>query len=143
VRAPSDFELTRSNLARKTLLIERITGNEAGKPLLVSTLGGRSWTYALLNRPNEALADADRALAIDPNQPWIIGNKANALLLLNRVDEALALYRTIRDQLGPDDKTPMCSLIREDVTLMRDNDLLPAAIAARVLAEMPCQIRPQ
>jgi tetratricopeptide (TPR) repeat protein len=145
VPAPSEFEAIRFSLTKRSLRIELVDSLKLAvlNPLLVSTLGGRSWTYALLNRPNEALADADRALAIDPNQHWIVGNKASALLLLNRSDEALSLYRTIKDQLGPDDKTPMCSFIREDVILMRDNDLLPAAIAARVLAEMPCQIRPQ
>lgn len=141
VRGPSDFELTRSHLARRTLLIERLAGNAEASSRLVSALGNRSWTYVLLNRPKDALVDAERALAFDPKQPWIIGNKANALLLLNRADEAISLFHGIKEQLGPDEETPMCSFIHEDLLMMRDNNLLSAAIADRVLAEVQCEVR--
>ncbi len=140
VRGPSDLELTRASLPRRTLLIERLSGIPEAAPVLIGTLGSRSWTYALLNRPIEALADADRALALDPNQPWIIGNKANALLMLNRIGEALTLLTAIKDELAADKETPMCNLILEDVATMRENSLLPAATADRVLAELRCKV---
>ena len=141
VRGPSDFELMRSNLARHTLVIDRLAGNTKAESILVGILGNRSWTYALLNRPSEALADADRALVLDPKKPWIVGNKVNALLMLGRVDEAISLFRGIQDQTGPDGKTPICSVIRDDILMMRDNNLLSAPVANHVLEELQCSIQ--
>src|SRR5271169_3493901 len=45
-----------------------------------------------LNRPVEALASYDKALAINPRNPGALYNRGNALQDLNRAGEAIASY---------------------------------------------------
>lgn len=55
-------------------------------------LGDLSWHALLARKFGEALAAAERGLSLAPQEAWIETNRAHALLLLGRVDEARALY---------------------------------------------------
>ena len=45
-----------------------------------------------------ALEAADQAISLAPDQIWLYTNRAHALMFLNRVDEARALYLKNRGQ---------------------------------------------
>jgi tetratricopeptide (TPR) repeat protein len=49
------------------------------------------WLYIFMNRPRDALQEAERATAADPNSPTAIAEHARALLVNGRCSEALAL----------------------------------------------------
>jgi tetratricopeptide (TPR) repeat protein len=61
-------------------------------PDTVNALGTLSWYLLFARRFDEALAATERALVIDPAATWITTNRAHALMFLERVDEAQALY---------------------------------------------------
>lgn len=138
VRVPHDYELVQYKVVRSSQRIEKIQQYGLPDSLLVSALGSRSWSHALLGQPMKALEDAERALSIDSNQAWIVGNKANALLILGRVDEAVQLYRTIDDQPGPDEVKPMCFFIRDDLRILQQLGIVPEATVNRTLEDIPC-----
>jgi tetratricopeptide (TPR) repeat protein len=69
-----------------------------GKPRVetATRLGQLAW-YALFTREfDKALGSANRALGIAPEKTWIQVNRAHALMLLRRVDEARSLYLQYR-----------------------------------------------
>jgi predicted O-linked N-acetylglucosamine transferase (SPINDLY family) len=55
-------------------------------------LYNRGNTLLSLNRPEEALASFDRAIAIKPDYAEVLYNRGNTLLSLNRPEEALASF---------------------------------------------------
>ncbi len=58
-----------------------------------TALGTLSWAALLAKQPGRALAAAERALSIRPGALWIEMNRAHALLLLGRTEEAIAVYK--------------------------------------------------
>jgi tetratricopeptide (TPR) repeat protein len=55
---------------------------------LAQTLGGLYWALILCNRAPSALDSTDEALTLDPSLLFVRLNRAHALLLLDRFDEA-------------------------------------------------------
>jgi tetratricopeptide (TPR) repeat protein len=55
-------------------------------------------------RAQKALKIAERAIAADPRNPWGYYDKADALGLLNRVDEAVAAYREAEQRFSAADR---------------------------------------
>ena len=55
-----------------------------------AVLGRRGETYRLTGRYEEALADFDRAIELDPDYAWAIANRGEAYEALGRYEEALA-----------------------------------------------------
>lgn len=108
------------------------------KSKLVSLLGNRSWYLAQANKADEAIADARRALAIDPASPWIEGNLANGLLLKGQVSEALAIYTKLKEQPGPNRKDKMCKAILEDVDTMFKAKLISDRMVEEVRRAIIC-----
>ncbi len=139
VRDPSEAEEDKADLTRRSLAVTQAEKTGPISPQLVSALGNRSWAYLLLGRVDDALADIDRALKIDPNAAWIVGNKADALLIKGRYDQASAIYRSIADKPGPDDKTPMCHFILQDLETFRGEKLANSGLIDRVRRSIPCQ----
>lgn len=62
-------------------------------PTYVMALTRLSRCYLLTNRPRQALEYADKALAIDPAQTWVHPVRADALIGMERYEEALASLR--------------------------------------------------
>jgi tetratricopeptide (TPR) repeat protein len=109
----------------------------AGGPGLKSAeaLGELAW-YALHARKfDEALAAADRAASLAPDQIWLATNRAHALLFLGRIDEARALYLGHKGQrLFPDSDKPWEDVIAEDFETLRKAGLDHAAFGEIVAA---------
>ena len=59
---------------------------------LAASYSNRGMLQALRGRPEDAIADYDRALALDPALTHAIINRANSLTRLRRFDEALHDY---------------------------------------------------
>jgi tetratricopeptide (TPR) repeat protein len=73
------------------------SGGKAGRAT-ARELGGVSW-YALFTRDYaKALASADRALTIAPDELWIVMHRAHALMLVGRIKEARRLYLAHKDE---------------------------------------------
>jgi tetratricopeptide (TPR) repeat protein len=61
----------------------------------------RGQTYLVMGRYDQALADFNRAIEVDPEDAWAIGSRGQTYRLMGRYDEALAdLNRAI--ELDPD-----------------------------------------
>jgi hypothetical protein len=57
--------------------------------------GNRAYALLHLNRHEEALADCDRALALDPAYAKVMVRKSSALKSLGRIDEAVAVLQQV------------------------------------------------
>lgn len=73
---------------------ERAETESIGKPGLVTAraLGSLAWTALLAKKYEDALSAAERGLSLAPQELWIETNRAHALLLLGRVQEARDIY---------------------------------------------------
>jgi len=56
----------------------------------VWTIASRGETYQSMERYEEALADFDRAIDLDPEVAWIIASRGEIYRLMRRYEEALA-----------------------------------------------------
>ena len=65
---------------------------------IARTLGNLSYARLLAGEATEALRDARAAVQIAPGEVRLRGVEAHALLLLGRLDEALAIYAQYREQ---------------------------------------------
>ena len=75
------------------------TGEQAknqSRDQLARELGGAAYTALEVKDFATALAFSDEAIAIAPDKLWIETNRAHALMLLGRTDEAHALYLKYR-----------------------------------------------
>ena len=123
----------------------------APAPLRVAALHLRARAYLALRRFEEALADTDAAIAVDPENSRGHYLRARGLVALGRVDEArLALERTIAIDPNADAPRYMLSMLqlrRRDFEngwrnyerrwkvswfLRESNAMVPAAIAPRL-----------
>jgi len=85
----------------------------------IGGLSGLAYHYVLVNAYDDALKMADEAIALDPNQIWFHTNRAHALMMLGREDEARTLYLKYR---GATDARPGSSwneLVITDFAEMR------------------------
>jgi tetratricopeptide (TPR) repeat protein len=136
---------------RALIDLDAALGLPAPAPLRVSTHQLRARVHQGLKRVGDALADADAALALDPDNPRSHYLRARSLAALGRIDETrLALERTVA--LDPNGDAPrymlsMHQLRRRDFAngwrnyerrwkvswfLTDSNAMVPAAIAPRL-----------
>jgi tetratricopeptide (TPR) repeat protein len=85
---------------------------------LAQTLGGLSWALILCNRAQSALDCTDEALTLDPSLLFVRMNRAHALLLLDRFDEARTIYVADKDKPRDNGKTS-ADIVRDDFAEMR------------------------
>ncbi len=69
---------------------------------LVVALGDVAFAAVVAGQAQEALSFADEAIALSPDTLWLYTNRADALMLLGRTDEARALYLAHRGQTPAD-----------------------------------------
>jgi hypothetical protein len=117
---------------------ERAEKTKIGKPggLTSRALANEAWFAVLANDGKSALSAAERALELDAKSLAAFANKAHALLLLGRFDEARRMYLEHKGRPGQiiNGKT-WDQLIAADFVTMRKRGLDPAAIA-RIEGEM-------
>ena len=87
---------------RRTLVgdIEADETRADGKPGMrtASALGTLSWGALEARDFALALASIERAIDLEPDQLWLKTNRAHALMMLGRLDEASGLYIAYRDE---------------------------------------------
>jgi WD40 repeat protein/Flp pilus assembly protein TadD len=83
--------------------VERLTSVLAKQPKDVTALWQRARAYIALGQEEEAIADCDRALAIDPENQHPYFWRARANLNLNRCADALADFRKSHTRRADDD----------------------------------------
>jgi tetratricopeptide (TPR) repeat protein len=64
----------------------------------IGRIGGIAYNSVLARNFAEALEAGDQAIALAPDKIWLYRNRAHALMFLDRVDEARALYLKYRGQ---------------------------------------------
>jgi tetratricopeptide (TPR) repeat protein len=64
----------------------------------IGRIGGIAYNFVLARNFAEALEAGDQAIALAPDKIWLYRNRAHALMFLDRVDEARALYLKYRGQ---------------------------------------------
>lgn len=99
----------------------------AARDELAQALGALSWALLLGDRPLEALDSTQEALALNPDLLFVRTNRAHALLLLGRFDEAYALYSELKDKPRGDGKT-FASVVRDDFAELRKRGIDPPAM---------------
>jgi tetratricopeptide (TPR) repeat protein len=62
----------------------------------ISRIGGVAYNFILARNFATALEAVDQAVALAPDKTWLYSNRAHALMFLDRVDEARALYLKYR-----------------------------------------------
>jgi hypothetical protein len=86
---------------------------------LTERIGSLSFLFILDNDFATALAASDQAILLAPDKIWLYTNRAHALMLLGRTDEARALYlRYHGEQKVADDKS-WDTLILDDFAELR------------------------
>jgi TPR repeat protein len=87
------------------------------KRSLADALGGLSWSLTLNNRASDALARADEALRLNPSARWVALLRAYALLVLDRFDEANALYLNLTsEKKASENRSDFLDALRHDFT---------------------------
>jgi tetratricopeptide (TPR) repeat protein len=90
-------------------------GQQKGRDL-ADELGSLAWYQLLSRRPAEALKSSEASLQLEPGSLWVETNRAHALLLMDRADEAMALYRKhIGKPIRPDSKKQWVDVILNDL----------------------------
>ncbi len=101
---------------------ERSETASAGKPgtQTAGALGSLAWHAVLGHKFDEALAAADRAQALAPDQLWIKANRAHALLFGGRADEARAIYLAYKGKpISSNSQDSWDDLVADDFEVMR------------------------
>jgi len=92
---------------------------------LIEGLGNVSMNLTVAGDFAHALTAAEEALTIAPDQIWLQGNRANALMLLGRTEEARDIYRKYKSEqhIGPagnDDAPSWIQSVLSDFKALRD-----------------------
>ena len=72
----------------------------------VTQLGALSYSFILAREFAPGLDAADEAIALAPDMIWLYGNRAHALMFLDRPDEAQALTFSIAARKRPEPESP-------------------------------------
>jgi tetratricopeptide (TPR) repeat protein len=86
------------DIARK--LVAQDPGNAQAQSDLVNALGSTADAALLVKDYANALALSDEATTLAPDQLWLYDNRATALMLLGRTDEARAVYLAYRGKMA-------------------------------------------
>jgi tetratricopeptide (TPR) repeat protein len=87
-------------------------------------LGELSYKFVLARDFETALAAVDEAIAVAPGTIWLHGNRAHALMLLGRTDEARALYLQYRGLKDVEGDKSWTEVITADFTELRQAGLV-------------------
>ena len=85
----------------------------------IGKIGGLAFALIKATQFAVALAAADQAIALSPEKTWLYSNRAHALMFLDRVDEARALYLKYRGAKNVQGEKSWGPLILEDFAELR------------------------
>ena len=85
-------------------------------------IGGLAYGFLLAQDFARAL-EASELVYLAPDKIWVHGNRAHALMLLGRVDEARALYLRYRGEKSVQAEKPWETVVLEDFAEMREAGL--------------------
>jgi tetratricopeptide (TPR) repeat protein len=80
----------------------------------IDNIGAIAYKFVLTRNFATALEAADQAISLAPKKIWLYTNRAYALMFLDRVDEARALYLKYRGQQNVQDDKSWETVILED-----------------------------
>jgi hypothetical protein len=82
-------------------------------------VGSLAYRFVLARNFARAFEAADLAISVTPERIWLYANRAHAIMLLSRVDEARALYLHYRGQKNVLNGKPWETVVLEDFAEMR------------------------
>jgi tetratricopeptide (TPR) repeat protein len=74
------------------------TQSQADLLFTISRIGGLAYNFILARKFETALDAADQAISAAPDEIWLYSNRAHALMFLDHIDRARALYLQYRAQ---------------------------------------------
>ena len=86
---------------------------------VIGSIGGLAYRFVLARDFATALAAADQAISLAPDQIWLYTNRAHALMFLGRIDEARALYLKYRGQKNVQEGKSWEAVVLEDFAELR------------------------
>jgi hypothetical protein len=86
---------------------------------VIGRIGALAYGFLLTRDFATALAAADQAISLAPGEIWLYTNRAHALMLLGRFDEARALYLKYRGQKDVTNGKSWEVVVLEDFTELR------------------------
>src|SRR5262249_7881819 len=106
----------KDSLTIRQALAEKSTFNEEWQSDLrksVDNIGGIAYEFDKAGAFATALAAADLAISLAPNETWLYTNRAHALMFLNRAGEAKAIYLQHRGEQSPGHKVWEQSILKD------------------------------
>jgi tetratricopeptide (TPR) repeat protein len=85
----------------------------------VGRIGGLAYRLVLARNFGKGLEAADQAISLAPDKIWLYANRAHALMFLDRVDEARALYLKYRGTKNVQSEESWDTVILEDFAELR------------------------
>jgi tetratricopeptide (TPR) repeat protein len=91
---------------------------------VIGRIGALAYRFVLARNFANALEAADQAIALAPGKIWLYTNRAHALLFLDRVDEARALYLKHHGETDVERGKSWDAMIVEDFAELRKAGLM-------------------
>jgi tetratricopeptide (TPR) repeat protein len=128
------LEATRRGLAINTRLIAIDRSNVLwlqDQQVFISKIGGLAYKFITARRADRALEAADQAISLSAKTISLYTNRAHALMFLDRVAEARALYLQYRGEKGVSEGKSWETIVLEDFA-----DLRKAGLAHPLMDEI-------
>jgi tetratricopeptide (TPR) repeat protein len=112
----------RESLAIVSRLIDRYGGTaqwQGDRQRAITGIGGLAYYMVLSGSFAPALAAADEAIKLAPDQTWLYTNRAHALMLLGRTEEARAVYLAHRGKPKVQGDKSWEAVVLEDFAALR------------------------
>ena len=112
--AAAAFKFYRDGLAIRQHLVSLDASNTQWKNALKNVIdyfGALAYESILARDFSTALAAADQAISLTPDQIWLYTNRAHALMFVGRTEEARALYLRVRGQKMSDGKPWVAAIL--------------------------------
>ena len=126
------LDALRDSLSIARALIAKDAANAQARYELQHTtegLGDIAYDLLLARRYDAALEASDAAIAAAPDTVWLQTNRAHALMMLGRTDEALAIYLRYRGEKNVREDKSWETIIAEDFAEMEKGGITSPLMA--------------
>ncbi len=97
-------------------------GKSGSRRDLAATMGNLCWVLLLTRKTDDALATIEQAVKLDADAVWLDIDRAHALLLVGRADEASAIYQARRDTDLGENQTGV-DMVKDDFRDLRQHGI--------------------